>query len=104
MAAPSYPLQTQVKLVMATCALHNYIRKEKPDDWIFKMYEKDTSFTTEESLPPLEVEIHQKSNVETQNQYQGLSFNAEEIELASQLRVNVTTEMWNTFIHDFPSV
>jgi hypothetical protein len=50
------------------------------------------------------VEIHQKSNVETQNQYQGLSFNDEEIALASQLRANVTTEMWNTFIHDFPSM
>lgn len=100
MAAPSYPLQTQVKLVVAACALHNYIRGEKPDDWIFKMYEKDASFTMEESLPPIEVEVHPNSNVETQNQYQGLSFDAEEIALASQLRVSVTAEMWNKFIQD----
>jgi hypothetical protein len=100
MAAPSYPLQTQVKLVVAACALHNYIRGEKPDDWIFKMYEKDASFTMEESLPPIEVEVDPKSNDETQNQYQGLSFDAEEIALASQLRVSVTAEMWNKFIQD----
>ncbi|KAI5441464.1 hypothetical protein KIW84_010801 [Lathyrus oleraceus] len=102
MAAPSYPLQTQVKLVVAACALHNYIRGEKPDDWIFKMYDKDASFTMEESLTPSEMEIQPKTNFETQNQYQGLSFNAEEIALASQLRVSVTTEMWNKFIQDVP--
>ncbi|PNY17385.1 hypothetical protein L195_g014127, partial [Trifolium pratense] len=97
MAAPSYPLQTQVKLVVAACALHNYIRGEKPDDWIFKMYEKDTSFTTEESLPPLELEIH----VETQNQYQGLSFNAEEIALASQLGLKFCQDLQD-IVGNFP--
>ncbi|XP_058727328.1 uncharacterized protein LOC131598774 [Vicia villosa] len=102
MAAPSYPLQTQVKLVVAACALHNYIRGEKPDDWIFKMYDKDASFTMGESLPPPEVETHPKTNVETQNQYQGLSFNPDEIALASQLRVSITTEMWNKYIQDIP--
>lgn len=101
-ASPSYPLQTQVKLVVAACALHNYIRGEKPDDWIFKTYEKDASFTMEESVPPLEVEVQPKSDFETQSQC--LSFNAEEITVASQLRDSVTTEMWNEFIHNFPPV
>nr|GFC18105.1 hypothetical protein [Tanacetum cinerariifolium] len=41
MLAPSYPLPTQVKLVVAACALHNYIRDEKPDDIIFKIYEHE---------------------------------------------------------------
>ncbi|KAK7314653.1 hypothetical protein VNO77_33180 [Canavalia gladiata] len=103
MSAPSYPLQTQVKLVVAACALHNYIHREKPDDWIFKMYE-DTSFPLEESIPPLEMEIQPKADVETQTQLSDHTFDAEEIALASQLRDSIATEMWNDFINDFPPV
>lgn len=40
-----------VKLMVAVCALHNYIHMNKPYDWIFKMCEKDASFTMEKSLP-----------------------------------------------------
>lgn len=100
MSAPSYPLQTQVKLVVAACVLHNYIRREKPDDWIFKMYE-NASFPMEESQPPLEMEVPPKMNVETQTQSSDHTFDAEEIAFASQLRDSITTEMWNDFIKDF---
>nr|KYP61447.1 hypothetical protein KK1_015937 [Cajanus cajan] len=100
MSAPSYPLQTQVKLVVAACVLHNYIRREKPDDWIFKMYE-NASFPMEESQPPLEMEVPPKMNVETQTQSSDHTFDAEEIAFASQLRDSITTEMWNDFINDF---
>jgi len=101
MSAPSYPLQTQVKLVVAACALHNFIRKEKPDDWIFKMYEHG-SFPMEESQPPLEMAVPPKTGVESQTQPSDHSFDSEEIVLASQLRDSITAEMWNDFIHDFP--
>ncbi|KAH1043475.1 hypothetical protein GYH30_025352 [Glycine max] len=101
MSAPSYPLQTQVKLVVAACALHNYIRREKPDDWLFKMYEEG-SFPMEEPQPPLEMEVPPKMDVETQTQPSVHTFDSEEIGLASQLRDSIATEMWNDFIHDFP--
>ncbi|RDX78121.1 hypothetical protein CR513_41651, partial [Mucuna pruriens] len=101
MSAPSYPLQTQVKLVVVACALHNYIRKEKPDDWLFKMYE-DAAFPIEESQPSLEMEVPPKSDVGIQIQSSDHTFEAEEIALASQLRDSIATEMWNDFINDFP--
>ena len=101
MAAPPYPLQTQVKLVVAACALHNYIHRENPDDWLFKMYGQDASFAMEESLPPLEAEVQHKSNVETQCQPLDLTFDAEEIALASEVRDSIATGMWNDFIHGF---
>lgn len=104
MSAPSYPLPTQVRLVVAACALHNFIRGEKPDDWLFKMYEQDTSFTLEESLPPVEVEVQPKSVVPTRTKSLDLTFNPEEIALASQLRDSIATGMWTDFIHDFPSM
>ncbi|KAH9656687.1 DDE Tnp4 domain-containing protein [Citrus sinensis] len=53
LSAPPCPLQTQVKLVVVACALHNYTRREKPDDWLFRMYEEDTLLPTAESLHPL---------------------------------------------------
>ena len=104
MSAPSYPLQTQVKLVVATCALHNYIRNEKPEDWIFKMYEEGMSLPMEESLPPIEGEAWPRSDIESQIQSLDLTFYADEIALASQLRDSIATEMWNDFIHGLPAM
>ncbi|XP_028783182.1 uncharacterized protein LOC114739297 isoform X2 [Neltuma alba] len=96
MAVPPYPLQTQVKLVVAACALHNYIRMEKPDDWLFKMYEQNVSLQMEESLPPIEVE-QPKSDIDMQSLED--TFDAEQLELAAQLRDSIAAEMWNNFIH-----
>ncbi|KAI4347272.1 hypothetical protein L6164_008096 [Bauhinia variegata] len=101
MAAPPYPLQTQVKLVVAACALHNYIRREKPDDWLFRMYDEEISFQMEESLPPLEME-QPKSHVETQSL--DITFDAKQLELASQLRDSIATEMWNSYINDLSPI
>lgn len=96
MASSPYPLQTQVKLVVVACALHNYIRMENPDDWLFKMYEEDIPFQMEESLPPLEVE-QPKSNFDAQSW--DVNFDSEQLELATQMRDSIATEMWNDFIH-----
>ncbi|KAG5142371.1 hypothetical protein JHK82_018066 [Glycine max] len=70
---------------------------EKPDDWLFKMYEEG-SFPMEESQPPLEMEVPPKMDVETQTQPSVHTFDSEEIALASQLRDSIATEMWNDFI------
>ncbi|QHN76654.1 hypothetical protein HN51_054156 [Arachis hypogaea] len=103
MSAPSYPLQTQVKLVVATSALHNYIRSEKPDDWIFKMYGEGMPFSMEESLPSLEEEVLPMSHIESHTHPPlDSTFYADEIALASQLRDSIATEIWNDYIHGLP--
>ncbi|XP_034908405.1 uncharacterized protein [Populus alba] len=101
MSAPPYPLQTQVKLVVAACALHNYIRREKPGDLIFKMYEHDTVLQMEESLPPLEVE-HPLMQVE--NPALDVAFDTEQLEFSSQLRDSISGEIWDDYISDLSTM
>ncbi|KAF5469174.1 hypothetical protein F2P56_013267 [Juglans regia] len=102
MSAPPYPLQTQVKLVVATCAIHNYIRREKPDDWIFRKYEQDsTALQIESSLPPLEVE---QPIMHIDTQALDIGVEAEQLEISSQLRDSIATEIWNDYIHDFSAM
>ncbi|KAK4843458.1 hypothetical protein QYF36_008276 [Acer negundo] len=95
MSAPPYPLQTQVKLVVVACALHNFIRREKPDDWIFRMYEQDLSFQMDESLPPLEVE---QPLMHDATQVLDISFQPDQLDLTSQLRDSIAAEMWDDYI------
>ncbi|XVF09448.1 hypothetical protein REPUB_Repub07fG0093500 [Reevesia pubescens] len=101
MSAPPYPLQTQVKLVVVACALHNYIRREKPDDMLFKMYEQETVLQIEESLPPLEV-AQAMMHVDTHDLE--VAFEAEQLELSSQLRDSIATEMWDDYIGDLAAM
>lgn len=102
MSAPPYPLQTQVKLVVAACAIHNYIRKEKPDDWIFKKYERDSGgLLMEEVLPSSEIE-HPGMHIE--NQALPVPFEPEQLESASQLRDSIADKMWQDYIHSFSSM
>lgn len=97
-SAPPYPLPTQVKLVVAACAIHNYIRREKADDWIFKMCELDYSLPSEDPMPPLEVE-QPLMHVETQ--VLDLPFEKEQLENAAQVRDSIADEIWSDYIRDF---
>jgi hypothetical protein len=101
LSAPPYPLQTQVKLVVAACALHNYIRREKPDDWMFKMYEHDTVLQMEESLPPLEVE---QPIMQVENPALDIAFDTEQQEFSSQLRDSIAGDMWGDYISDLSTM
>ncbi|KAJ8771967.1 hypothetical protein K2173_027144 [Erythroxylum novogranatense] len=101
MSAPPYPLQTQIKLVIAACALHNYIRREKPDDLIFKMFEEDTSIDVEESIPPLHMD---HSMMQMENQALDTVFEPEQLEFSSQLRDSIASDTWDDYIRDFSSV
>ncbi|KAF5188147.1 hypothetical protein FRX31_022266, partial [Thalictrum thalictroides] len=38
---PNYSLRKQLNIVIATCALHNYIRRHTLEDEMFKKYEND---------------------------------------------------------------
>uniref|UniRef100_A0A9I9EMA0 Nuclease HARBI1 n=1 Tax=Cucumis melo TaxID=3656 RepID=A0A9I9EMA0_CUCME len=97
LSAPPYPLQTQVKLVVATCAIHNYIRRENPDDWFFRLYEQDHVPHMEDSLPQLEAE-QLTANIETP--IVDVAFETEELEIASQLRDSIAAEIWSDYIND----
>lgn len=98
LSAPPYPLQTQVKLVVATCAIHNYIRREKPDDWLFRLYEQDHLPHMEDSLPPLEAAQLVGTHIETPTV--DIAFETEELEITSQLRDAIATELWSDYIND----
>ncbi|KAH9801751.1 DDE Tnp4 domain-containing protein [Citrus sinensis] len=100
LSAPPYPLQTQVKLVVAACALHNYIRREKPDDWLFRMYEQDTLLPMAESLLPLEGE---QPIVHVDTRALEFGFQTEQLELASHFRDSIATEMWDDYISGLAS-
>lgn len=100
-SAPPYPLQTQVKLVVAACAIHNYIRKEKPDDLIFKMYEQHSMLHMEESLPPLEVE---QSTMLVDNQVLDIGFDTDQREFSSELRDSIASDMWDDYIRDLSTM
>nr|DAD35891.1 TPA_asm: hypothetical protein HUJ06_006531 [Nelumbo nucifera] len=96
MSVPPYPLQTQVKLVVAACAIHNFIRNEKRDDWLFKMYEQDIEPPVEESMPQVEVEPVAMIPFETQSSE--FVFAEGQLEAASQLRDAIATEMWSDHV------
>ncbi|CAL5445288.1 unnamed protein product [Camellia sinensis] len=98
MSSPPYPLLTQVKLVVAACAIHNYIRKEKPDDWIFRMYEQEAELEMEDPMPLLEIE--QQSMLNDESQFLDLPFGEEELECVSQLRDSIAAEIWNDYIRE----
>ncbi|CAN1248207.1 hypothetical protein LINPERPRIM_LOCUS6645 [Linum perenne] len=94
MAAPPYPLQTQVKLVIAACALHNYIRMEKPDDLIFRKYEEGSVVQIEK---PLDV---QGMMVQAENQGGELGFKTDELEFSSHVRESIASDIWEDYIRD----
>ena len=105
MSAPSYPLPTQVKLVVAACALHNYIRDEKPDDSIFKIYEHEGCVTQldDSAVQPVGFEKPEMmTNPDSRMMDADLPFDIQQIEGASKLRDTIAAEIWNDYVHDFP--
>lgn len=98
MSVPPYPLQTQVKLVVATCALHNYIRREKPDDFIFKMYDQENGLQMNDTFPPVEME---QPMMPIENQISGFDFESEQLDSSLRLRDSIAAEIWNDYISDF---
>lgn len=95
-STPPYPLQTQVKLVVAACAIHNFIHREKPDDWLFRTFEHGDVIQMDEVLPSVEVE----QPMLFENQDLDFPFVTEDLEMFVQLRDSVATEMWNDYIND----
>lgn len=83
---PLYHIKTQVKVVIAACVIHNHIRRERKDDWIFMKEEKE-GHVGEILLMP--------ENQEPKDTGQGI-----EEEIASQLRDSIANAMWNDYLGD----
>lgn len=98
MSAPSYPLTTQVKLVVAACAIHNFIRDNNPDDCIFKIYEHEGFFLPqmEELVTPV-LDFGKAEVVDAD-----VAFDAQHIEDSGKLRDAIAGEIWNDYVLDFP--
>ncbi|KAK3440629.1 hypothetical protein EUGRSUZ_B00883 [Eucalyptus grandis] len=88
-STPPYPLQTQVKLVVTGCAIHNYIHIEKPDDWLFRRFEHGDVMQMDDALPSVEVE----QPMFFENQDLDFPFVTEDLEMSLQLRDLLATEM-----------
>lgn len=99
MTASTYPLPTQVKLVVAACALHNYIRRENAGDWIFKMYEQEADLEAEDPVPDLEVE--EPMMVDGDGNDLDVPFESEELENSLQVRESIADEIWSDYIRDY---
>ncbi|KAJ4959429.1 hypothetical protein NE237_026540 [Protea cynaroides] len=98
LSVPPYPLQTQVKLVIAACAIHNYIRQENSDDWLFKMHEEESEPHVE---PMMQVEIDPLISTETPAV--DIVCDEEQLEMASQVRDSIAAELWNDYMLDLTS-
>nr|XP_034887553.1 uncharacterized protein LOC118028128 [Populus alba] len=48
---PAYPYKTQVEIVVASMALHNYIRRRSQDDAVFSEYDRNPNLIPDDSLP-----------------------------------------------------
>ena len=49
----AYPYKTQVKIVVASMALHNYIRRRSQCDITFAEYDRNPNFIPEDILPDI---------------------------------------------------
>ena len=47
----AYPYKTQVEIVVASMALHNYIRRRSQDDAVFSEYDRNPNLIPDDFLP-----------------------------------------------------
>ncbi|KAI8031058.1 putative nuclease HARBI1 [Camellia lanceoleosa] len=80
--APQYAFHIQRDIVIAACVLHNHIRREERNDWLFADAEGDTV----EELPDFD---DQPDMMASPNQEQ----------TASSLRDSIAASMWNDFLN-----
>jgi hypothetical protein len=50
---PAYPYKTQVEIVVASMALHNYIRRRSQDDEVFSEYDRNPNLIPDDFLPDI---------------------------------------------------
>ncbi|XP_010524212.1 PREDICTED: putative nuclease HARBI1 isoform X3 [Tarenaya hassleriana] len=98
LSAPPYPLQTQVKLVIVACALHNFVLSEKPDDFVFRMFENDRVAGTEDASMASEQEQEQLVQDEKHG-LEPMGFTQEQMEDSLRLRDEIASALWDNYVH-----
>ncbi|KAL5820094.1 hypothetical protein ACOSQ4_023936 [Xanthoceras sorbifolium] len=81
--APQYAFHIQRDIVIAACVLHNFIRREERNDWLFSAMEG----VAVEELPDFDDQFDMQLTCSMQEQ------------IASALRDSIATAMWNDFIN-----
>eukprot|EP00262_Sarcandra_glabra_P011918 TRINITY_DN2954_c0_g1_i1.p1 TRINITY_DN2954_c0_g1~~TRINITY_DN2954_c0_g1_i1.p1 ORF type:complete len:246 (-),score=33.65 TRINITY_DN2954_c0_g1_i1:94-831(-) len=78
-----YPMKTQVKIVAATCILHNFIRMDHSQDQLFAEYANE--------------KIYELDEEDRRNVSEPYVMGSQRIDrhIATELRENVANEMWN---------
>jgi hypothetical protein len=49
----AYPYKTQVEIVVASMALHNYIKRRLQDDAVFSEYNRNSNLISNDFLPDI---------------------------------------------------
>jgi len=96
LSAPPYPLQTQVKLVIAACALHNYVRLEKPDDLVFRMFGLDT-VAEDGGVAAAALEEENQGEIE---RHEHGSFRPQQVEDCLRLRDEIASHLWDHYVQN----
>ncbi|XP_052301056.1 uncharacterized protein LOC102614193 isoform X3 [Citrus sinensis] len=81
--APQYAFHIQRDIVIAACVLHNYIRREEKNDWLFATVNGEP----EEEMPYFEDQFDMQLASSMQEQ------------IASAMRESIAAAMWNDFIN-----
>lgn len=81
--APQYAFHIQRDIVIAACVLHNYIRREEKNDWLFATVNGES----EEEMPYFDDQFDMQLASSMQEQ------------IASAMRESIATAMWNDFIN-----
>ncbi|KAL5822179.1 hypothetical protein ACOSQ3_024061 [Xanthoceras sorbifolium] len=81
--APQYAFHIQRDIVIAACVLHNFIRREERNDWLFSAMEG----VAVEEMPDFDDQFDMQLTCSMQEQ------------IASALRDSIATAMWNDFIN-----
>lgn len=78
--APQYGFHTQRDIVIAACVLHNHIRREAKNDWLFNSVDGRVEDVADLDDQP---DAHLAFQIQDQ--------------MAASLRDSITAEMWNDF-------
>jgi len=83
--APQYAFHVQRDVVIAACVIHNFIRHEDSDDWLFASYEERI--------------VEEDSDVDDLPDVQLASPLKEQMGML--IRDSVATSMWNDFLNEW---
>ena len=81
---PKFSVQTQIDVIIATFALHNYIRNNSQEDMMFTVMEENPNYIPRDELH--DVHSHETNN---ENNSEGASNEMK------QIRNDIATLIWN---------